>query len=184
MACRRTGWEEYKPGKWLFTVMDDTHSEVGTFDFTSNRMGGIFAMGLTTAIAKQSNILTTSCVRTAPDNTMNIWWQLVPYLIITVAEILFSITGYEFSYSQAPLSLKAIIQSLWLLMIAFGDLIDIGLVNLVNVFEQQEDFYFLLAGLMMALMLVFIFLAYRYTYVYYIHDGAEEEDTSKDEKKK
>jgi len=36
---------------------------------------------------------------------------------------------------------------------------------------------------MMALMLVFIILAYRYTYVYYIHEGSEEEDTSKDDKK-
>lgn len=33
-------------------------------------------------------------------NTVNILWQLPQILVITVAEIMFSITGLEFSYSQ------------------------------------------------------------------------------------
>ena len=39
-------------------------------------------------------------IRTAPNNQLNIWWQMVPYLVLTFGEVLFSITGYEFSYSQ------------------------------------------------------------------------------------
>ena len=34
---------------------------------------------------------------------------------------MFSITGLEFAYSQAPVSMKALCQAAWLLTIAFGN---------------------------------------------------------------
>lgn len=36
----------------------------------------------------------------APDNNVNVFWQLPQMIIISIGEILFSITGNEFSYSQ------------------------------------------------------------------------------------
>lgn len=36
---------------------------------------------------------------------------------------MFSITGLEFSYSQAPSSMKSVMQACWLLTTAFGNLI-------------------------------------------------------------
>ena len=45
------------------------------------------------------------------------------YVVITAGEILFSITGLEFAYSQAPQSMKAILQAAWLMTTAFGSLI-------------------------------------------------------------
>lgn len=48
---------------------------------------------------------------------------LPQYIIITMAEIMFSITGLEFSYSQAPSSMKSVMQACWLLTTAFGNLI-------------------------------------------------------------
>ena len=33
-------------------------------------------------------------------------WQLPQYIVITAGEIMFSVTGLEFSYSQAPQSMK------------------------------------------------------------------------------
>ena len=35
---------------------------------------------------------------------------------------MFSITGLEFAYSQAPVTMKALCQAAWLLTIAFGNL--------------------------------------------------------------
>ena len=45
------------------------------------------------------------------------------YVVITAGEILFSITGLEFAYSQAPQSMKAILQAAWLMTTAVGSLI-------------------------------------------------------------
>ena len=42
---------------------------------------------------------------------------------MTAAEILVSITGLMFAYSQASKRYKAVITSVWLLTTAFGDLI-------------------------------------------------------------
>ena len=36
---------------------------------------------------------------------------------------MFSVTGLEFSYSQAPTSMKSVLQACWLLTVAFGNVI-------------------------------------------------------------
>ena len=38
---------------------------------------------------------------------MSIAWQLIPYCVLTISEILVSTTGLEFAYTQAPAHLKA-----------------------------------------------------------------------------
>jgi len=53
--------------------------------------------------------------------TMSVWWQVLAYLILTVGEVLVSITALEYSYSKAPNSLKSIIMSVYLLSVSFGN---------------------------------------------------------------
>lgn len=43
-------------------------------------------------------------------NTVNILWQLPQFFVITVGEVLFSVTGLEFSYSQASPNMKSVLQ--------------------------------------------------------------------------
>lgn len=50
-------------------------------------------------------------------------WLLPQYICITTAEVMFSVTGLEFAYSQAPVSMKALLQGFWSLTVAFGNLI-------------------------------------------------------------
>jgi POT family proton-dependent oligopeptide transporter len=53
---------------------------------------------------------------------INIAWQFFPYLTITAAEVMISITGLEFAYTQAPRSMKSTIMSLWMLTVFAGNL--------------------------------------------------------------
>ncbi|MFM7135914.1 MAG: MFS transporter [Planctomycetota bacterium] len=48
-------------------------------------------------------------------------WQFVAYCIVTAAEIMVSITGLEFSYSQAPKTMKSVIMAVWLLSVSLGN---------------------------------------------------------------
>jgi POT family proton-dependent oligopeptide transporter len=48
-------------------------------------------------------------------------WQVLNYLVITCAEILISITALEFSYTQAPPSLKSVVMALDLGSVALGN---------------------------------------------------------------
>ncbi|HET9819570.1 MAG TPA: oligopeptide:H+ symporter [Rhodanobacteraceae bacterium] len=49
-------------------------------------------------------------------------WQVLPYALLTLGEVLVSATGLEFAYSQAPPSMKGSIMSFWMLSVTFGNL--------------------------------------------------------------
>jgi POT family proton-dependent oligopeptide transporter len=53
-----------------------------------------------------------------------IWWQMLAYVILTLGEAMVSITGLEFSYTQAPNSMKSSVMALWLFAIASGNIFD------------------------------------------------------------
>jgi POT family proton-dependent oligopeptide transporter len=55
-------------------------------------------------------------------------WQFLAYIILTLGEAMVSITGLEFSYTQAPNTMKSSVMALWLLTVASGELF-VGLVN-------------------------------------------------------
>jgi dipeptide/tripeptide permease len=52
-----------------------------------------------------------------PENKVTIWWQVLAFLILTIAEILISITGLELAFDAAPKSMKGFVTSLWLLTV-------------------------------------------------------------------
>lgn len=53
---------------------------------------------------------------------LNILWQLPQMFLISVAEILVSVTGLEYSYTQAPAKFKSTVTSAYLLTVAVGDI--------------------------------------------------------------
>ena len=55
-------------------------------------------------------------------NTVSIVWQIAPYMVLTLGEVLVSATGLEFAYSQAPLAMKGTITSFWNLSVTVGNL--------------------------------------------------------------
>ena len=61
--------------------------------------------------------------RIASGEKLSILWQFAPYVVITTGEVLLSVTGLEFAFSQAPARLKSTIMSLWLLMVFLGNLL-------------------------------------------------------------
>ncbi len=53
---------------------------------------------------------------------ISILWQLVPYFLLTLGEVLVSATGLEFAYSQAPFEMKGVIMAFWNLATSIGNL--------------------------------------------------------------
>lgn len=87
--------------------------------------------------------------------TVNVMWQFFPYLVITMAEVMISITGLEFAYTQAPRSMKSTIMSIWLLTVFFGNLIT-AYVSKVNFFPVASTGYFMFFAVLMGIF-AFIF---------------------------
>ena len=53
---------------------------------------------------------------------VSLWWQILAFLVLTAAEVLISITGLEFAYSQAPLEMKSFMMAAMLMFsVAVGN---------------------------------------------------------------
>ena len=68
-------------------------------------------------------------------STIHLLWLIPQYVVITAGEVMYSITGLEFSYSQAPPSMKSVVQAGWLLTSAGGNL----LVVIIESFKLFDD---------------------------------------------
>ena len=55
-------------------------------------------------------------------DVFTITWQVLPYVFLTLGEVLVATTGLEFAYSQAPLSMKGAIMSFWNLSVTIDNL--------------------------------------------------------------
>jgi POT family proton-dependent oligopeptide transporter len=55
-------------------------------------------------------------------HAFSIVWQVLPYALLTLGEVLVSATGLEFAYSQAPGSMKGALTSFWNLSVTIGNL--------------------------------------------------------------
>ena len=53
---------------------------------------------------------------------LSIVWQVLPYALLTLGEVLVSATGLEFAYSQAPATMKGAIMAFWSLSVTVGNL--------------------------------------------------------------
>ena len=96
-------------------------------------------------------------------NQINFLYQLVQYFIITSAEIMFSVSGLTFAYSQAPESMKSLLQAAWLLTVAFGNLI-VVIIAEGNFLPNQVYEYGLFALLILIFAVVFAIMSYFYVY--------------------
>jgi POT family proton-dependent oligopeptide transporter len=105
----------------------------------------------------------------------NIGWQLPAYALLTAGEIMVSITSLEFSYTQAPKTMKSIVMALYLWSITAGN----AFTALVHVFIQNRDgtlklsgsaYYLFFAVLSAASAVVFTFFAMRYREKIHLQD--------------
>ena len=72
---------------------------------------------------------------------LTILWQIFPYVVLTIGEILISTTGLEFAYTQAPREMKGTIMSVWLLTSTAANLA-VALAARLNVFTGSAQFFY------------------------------------------
>lgn len=100
-------------------------------------------------------------IQIEPSNSLSILWQIPQIVVMTMGDVMFYITALAFAYAQAPTYMKTVVQSFWLLTIAFGNAI-IAIVTELNIFESQVNIFILFAILMIFDMFIFMILAHKY----------------------
>lgn len=94
-------------------------------------------------------------------------WQLLAYVILTLGEAMVSITGLEFSYTQAPNKMKSAVMALWLFTVSMGNLftaaVNYFIRNADGTVKMNDQQYFLFfAVLMLAAAATFVVFAMFY----------------------
>jgi dipeptide/tripeptide permease len=127
-------------------------------------------MFLTAAAFAAAAFLQVAIEAAGPGN-VHVLWQVIQYFIMTVAEVLISITGLEFAYTQAPRAMKSTIMSFWLLCVTFGNLLVAFLAPLQETLALSQ-FFWLFAGLMAGAAVIFAILASFYSGKSYLQEAA------------
>jgi POT family proton-dependent oligopeptide transporter len=111
----------------------------------------------------------------------SLWWQMLAYAILTLGEAMVSITGLEFSYTQAPNKMKSAIMAAWLFTVSLGN----QFTAQVNRFIMNPDgsakmsdfnYYMFFAILMGVATLIFAVVANFYRYKTYLQSQDEPVD--------
>ncbi|KAM9820908.1 solute carrier family 15 member 1b [Neosynchiropus ocellatus] len=97
-------------------------------------------------------------------NSVHMALQIPQYFLMTCGEVVFSVTGLEFSYSQAPSNMKSVLQAGWLLTVAVGNIIVLIVAEAATLPEQWTE-YILFASLLILVCFIFAFMSYFYTYI-------------------
>jgi POT family proton-dependent oligopeptide transporter len=103
---------------------------------------------------------------------LSVLWQIIPFLVITMAEVMVSITGLEFAYTQAPRSMKSTIMSMWLLTVFFGNMITAYVALFAESFGLSGGNFFMFFAILMAIFsVIFALVAKTYKMQNFMETG-------------
>ncbi|WP_439620715.1 POT-type proton-dependent oligopeptide transporter [Gemmata sp.] len=97
-----------------------------------------------------------------PAERVTVWWQVLAFLIITVAEILISVTGLELAFVAAPQSMKSFVTACWLAVVFLANLLINAPITRLYPHMAPGVYFAGLAGAMAVVTLVFIPVGIRF----------------------
>ncbi len=105
----------------------------------------------------------------------HIAWQVIQYVLISIAETMVSVTALEFAYTQAPRSQKGVIMSLWFLTLGTGNFVT-SLVRSKVAFASETNYFLFWAGFMLVGAIAFAVVAALYKPVAFVAANQETAD--------
>jgi len=100
---------------------------------------------------------------------VSLWWQVVAYVVLTLAEILISVTGLELAFAAAPSSMKSFVTGCWLVTVAAGNLIINAPFSRMYPskeagfhFETPAGYFAMLTVVMLIVAVSFLFVARKF----------------------
>ena len=97
----------------------------------------------------------------------SVLWQILGFAIITAGEVMVSITALEFSYTQAPHTMKSIIMAIFFCSVSMGNVFTAA----VNFFIQNDDgtvaltgseYYWFFTAVMTVVAVLYVFISRFY----------------------
>ncbi|KAJ3410987.1 hypothetical protein HDV05_002931 [Chytridiales sp. JEL 0842] len=140
----------------------------GRFGLLQRMIAGMLLIALSffiTAIIQAQ--VDGSCVVDPKDkickSEISIGWQVLAYFVLTCGEILFSISGLNFSYIEVGPRLKSMASAVWLVYVAIGNALDVPLLSsTLGAGMEKPKFFILVGGVCVAAAVLQTILAWTY----------------------
>ncbi|XP_040417712.1 solute carrier family 15 member 2 isoform X3 [Cygnus olor] len=146
--------DKYNDGKCI-TEMGEFTLDLGLLDF-----GASYTVVVTNVSGDAVKTWKSEDIKA---NSVHMAWQLPQYLLISAGEVMFSITGLAFSYSQSPASMKSVLQAGWLLTVAVGNTLVLVVAQAAPMAQWAE--FVLFTVLLFAVCIIFSIMGYFYVSV-------------------
>ncbi|GAA4313034.1 hypothetical protein GCM10023149_08620 [Mucilaginibacter gynuensis] len=96
----------------------------------------------------------------------SLWWQVLAYVLLSAGEVLVSITGLEYAYTQSPPSMKSTMTAIWYLTYSIGTffttLVNVNIANNgVFGYFTGDKYFWLFVGIMLFFFVLFLFVSPR-----------------------
>jgi POT family proton-dependent oligopeptide transporter len=108
--------------------------------------------------------------------TPHVLWQILAFVVLTISEVMVSVTHLEFAYTQAPKKLKSLVMCTYLGAIWLGNVFTAGvnfLIERKTLDLNGAHYFFFFVKIMVVTSLLFVFFARFYRGRTYIQDEAE-----------
>jgi POT family proton-dependent oligopeptide transporter len=111
-----------------------------------------------------------------------VWWQFLAYVILSAGEVMVSITGLEFSYTQAPNRMKSLLMSMWLLSVALGNQIPSIISFLIPKLKSMgwdlegANYFRFFTLLMLVTSIIYVFVSRHYKEKTYLQSQLTEDE--------
>ncbi len=106
---------------------------------------------------------------------VTIWWEVLAFVLLTIAEVLISVTGLELAFVIAPKSMTSFVTGMWLLTVGLANLFINAPVGRLYAHMSPGSYFALLAGMMLAVMFAFFFVAQRFNRKTPMIDGFDDD---------
>jgi POT family proton-dependent oligopeptide transporter len=93
------------------------------------------------------------------ENKVSVWWQVLAYFIITIAEVLISVTGLELAYAAAPKAMTGFVTACWLMTVGMANLFINAPVTRLYTAMPPVYYFSGLAGTLFVVTIAFFFVA-------------------------
>ncbi|XP_013172036.1 PREDICTED: peptide transporter family 1-like [Papilio xuthus] len=132
---------------------------------TQLESGGVYNI----IVAKDTTDYIANVILVTEPNSITILLLIPQFIFLSIAEVMYAVTGSELAFREAPENMKAVVGSIWILMQAFGNILIIIFTRLlVNV--QMQTQFIMYASLMFLSMLIFHYQSRNYKFAEKIED--------------
>jgi hypothetical protein len=97
-----------------------------------------------------------------PAERVTVWWQILAFFVITMAEILISVTGLELAFVAAPPTMKSFVTACWLVTVGMANLFINAPITRLYPTMAPGVYFAILAGALAVVAVLFIPVATKF----------------------